>query len=80
MIYITGDCHQNFERFNMSIKELKVVDVKDNIFVIGLDMENRSPEEIAKDAALQIAAITDSLIEKQKAETKSRKEEQQDKL
>ena len=53
-----------------------VMDVKDNIFVIGLDMENRSPEEIAKDAALQIAAITDRLIEKQKAETKSRKEEQ----
>ena len=53
-----------------------VMDVKKNIFVIGLDMENRSPEEIAKDAALQIAAITDRLIEKQKAETKSRKEEQ----
>ena len=52
------------------------MDVKDNIFVIGLDMDNRSPEEIAKDAALQIAAITDRLIEKQKAETKSRKEEQ----
>ena len=56
------------------------MDVKDNIFVIGLDMENRSPEEIAKDAAFQIAAITDRLIEKQKAETKSRKEEQQNKL
>ena len=56
------------------------MDVKKNIFVIGLDMENRSPEEIAKDAALQIAAITDRLIEKQKAETKSLKEEQQNKL
>lgn len=56
------------------------MDVKDNIFVIGLDMDNRSPEEIAKDAALQIVAITDRLIEKQKAETKSRKEEQQNKL
>ena len=53
-----------------------VMDVKKNIFVIGLDMENRSPEEIAKDAALRIAAITDRLVEKQKAETKSRKEEQ----
>ena len=56
------------------------MDVKKNIFVIGLDMENRSPEEIAKDAAFQIAAITDRLIEKQKAETKSGKEEQQNKL
>ena len=56
------------------------MDVKDNIFVIGLDMDNRSPEEIAKDAVLQIAAITDRLIEKQKAETKSCKEEQQNKL
>ena len=57
-----------------------VMDVKDNIFVIGLDMDNRLPEEIAKDAALQIAAITDRLIEKQKAETKSCKEEQKNKL
>lgn len=51
------------------------MDVKKNILVIGLDMENRSPEEIAKDAAFQIVAITDRLIEKQKAETKSCKEE-----
>lgn len=55
-----------------------VMDVKDNIFVIGLDMDNRSPEEIAKDAALQIATITDRLIEKQKAETKSRSKEGDD--
>ena len=46
------------------------MDVKKNIFVIGLDMENRSPEEIAKDAALQIATITDRLIEKQKGRDK----------
>lgn len=50
------------------------MDVKDNIFVIGLDMDNRSTEEIAKDAVLQIVAITDRLIEKQKAEITSRKE------
>ena len=54
------------------------MDLKDNIFVIGLNMENRSPEEIAKDVALQIAAITDRLIEKQKAETKSRSKEGDD--
>jgi hypothetical protein len=34
------------------------MDMKDNIFVIGVEMENRSPEEIAKDAVLQIATIT----------------------
>ena len=39
-------------------------------------MDNRSPEEIAKDAALQIAAITDRLVEKQKAERKGDEEEQ----
>lgn len=55
-----------------------VMDVKKNIFVIGLNMENRSPEEIAKDAALQIAAITDRLVEKQKAEAKSRSKEGDD--
>jgi hypothetical protein len=34
------------------------MDMKDNIFVIGVEMENRSPEEIAKDTVLQIATIT----------------------
>ena len=54
------------------------MDVKDNIFVIGLYIENRSPEEISKDSAFQIAAITDRLIEKQMAETKSRSKEGDD--
>lgn len=34
------------------------------IFVIGVDMDNRSAEDIARDAALQIAGITDTLIAK----------------
>lgn len=37
-----------------------------NIHVIKADMENRSPEDIAKDAALQIAALFEHLVEEQK--------------
>lgn len=33
------------------------------IFVIGVDMENRSAEEIARDAVQQIAKITDAYTE-----------------
>lgn len=46
-----------------------------NIYVIGLNMDNRKPEEIAKDAALQIIALTDKLIEKQNAEKNAKKYE-----
>lgn len=38
------------------------------IFVLGVDMENRSAEDIARDAAQQIAKITDALIAKQNQE------------
>ena len=37
-----------------------------NIFVIPIDMDNGTVEEIAKDAAVKIIDITDKLIEKQK--------------
>ncbi|MCQ2508284.1 MAG: hypothetical protein MJ097_05800 [Dorea sp.] len=37
-----------------------------NIHVIKVNMENRSPEDIAKDAALQLAALFDHLVEEQK--------------
>ena len=36
-----------------------------NIFVINLNMDNRTPEEIAREAAIKIAEITDKLIEQQ---------------
>lgn len=36
-----------------------------NISVIGLDMEEHTPEEIACEAAMKIAEITDMLIEQQ---------------
>lgn len=45
---------------------------KNNIFVIGLDMDNCTPEDIAKDAVLQIISITDKLIEEQKEEKHGR--------
>ena len=38
----------------------------DNIYVIGVDMEKRSPEEIARDAALQINALFEKLVKEQK--------------
>lgn len=37
-----------------------------NIHVIKVDMEDRSPEDIARDAALQIVALFDCLVEEQK--------------
>ena len=37
----------------------------DRLFVVKVGRENRAPEEIAKDAAFQISALFDRLIEKQ---------------
>lgn len=39
-----------------------------NVHVIKVDMENRPVEEIARDAAILIAALCDNLLEKQKRE------------
>lgn len=36
------------------------------VYVISVDMENRSADDIAKDAANQIAALCDKLLEQQK--------------
>lgn len=47
----------------MAVKNL---DESNTLFAIEVDMENRSPEEIAKDAALQIGALFDRLIKEQK--------------
>ena len=32
------------------------------LFVIGLDMDNRSSEEIARDAVMQVNSIVDALV------------------
>ena len=33
------------------------------VFVIGVDMENRPAEEIAKDAAIRVCTLIDKLVE-----------------
>lgn len=45
-----------------------------NIFVIPIDMNNRTVEDIAKDTAVKIIDITDKLIEKQKCPRRLRSE------
>ena len=43
----------------MAVRNL---DDSNRLFAVEVDMENRTPEEIAKDAALQIGALFDRLI------------------
>lgn len=38
----------------------------DRLFVVDVDMDNRSPEDIARDAAMQIKMLFDHLIREQK--------------
>ena len=38
------------------------------LYVVGVEMENRSPEEISRDAALQIIALFDKLAVEKKEE------------
>lgn len=47
----------------MAVRKL---DESNTLFAVEVDIENRSPEEIAKDAALQIGALFDRLIKEQK--------------
>lgn len=46
----------------MAVRNL---DDSNRLFAVEVDMENRTPEEIAKDAALQIGALFDKLIKEQ---------------
>ena len=39
-----------------------------NLYVLGITTENRSVEEIARDAAVQIVELFDSLVEEQQKE------------
>ncbi len=43
----------------MAVRNL---DDSNRLFAVEVDMENRTPKEIAKDAALQIGALFDMLI------------------
>ena len=49
-----------------------------NVYVVEVDMKNKSVEDIAREAVLQIIGITDSLIERQKRTEVAQKEEQND--
>ena len=46
----------------MAVRNL---DESNTLFAIEVDMENRLPEEIAKDAVMQINALFDRLIKEQ---------------
>lgn len=47
----------------MTVRKL---DESNRLFAVEVDMENRSPEDIAKDAALQIGELFDRLVKEQK--------------
>ena len=46
-----------------------------NVYVVEVDMKNKSGEDIAREAVLQIVGITDALIERQKQNEGAKKEE-----
>lgn len=53
----------------MSLKEKwKMRSEQQNVYVVEIDMKNKSVEDIARIAALQIIGITDALMEKRKRE------------
>ena len=41
---------------------VRSLDESNRLFAVEVDMENRSPEEIARDAVMQINALFDRLI------------------
>ena len=45
-----------------------------NIYVLGVDMEGRTAEEIARDAVAQIAEMFDKLVEEQNSKIKVKKQ------
>ena len=45
-----------------------------NVYVVELDMKNKSVKDIAREAALQIIGITDGLLEQQTETIKRMKE------
>ncbi len=47
--------------------------MNEKLYVIGIDMNNREAEDIAREASLKIAEITDLLIDVQKKEKEEAK-------
>ena len=52
------------ERSDIQMAE-RSLDESNRLFAVEVDMENRSPEEIARDAVMQINALFDRLIKEQ---------------
>ena len=46
-----------------------------NVYVVELDMKNKSVKDIAREAALQIIGITDALLEQQKTSRNNKENE-----
>ena len=46
-----------------------------NVYVVEMDMKEKSVEDIAREAALQIIGITDALIEQQKEKNAAHREQ-----
>lgn len=45
---------------------------ENHVFVLSLNMKKRTPEEIAREAAMEIGKITDKLIEQQNERRKEK--------
>lgn len=66
ILYINRWLYFNIQRCNNQEKE--DICMNNNIYVLGVDMEERSVEEIARDAANQIAELFDRLVAEQEQE------------
>ena len=61
----------------MARKEITVCKKQNNIYVVEVNMTEKTVEEIAREAALKIIRITDALIEREKRAKEEAKEEKQ---
>ena len=61
----------------MAREEITVCKKQNNIYVVEVNMTEKTVEEIAREAALKIIGITDALIEREKRATEEAKEEKQ---
>ena len=59
----------------MAREEITVCKKQNNIYVVEMNMTEKTVEEIAREAALKIIAITDALIEREKRAKEEAKEE-----
>ena len=59
----------------MARKEITVCKKQNNIYVMEVNMTEKTVEEIAREVALKIIGITDALIEREKRAKEEAKEE-----